>query len=145
MIRGRETVPDLWLLTAPIRPERFEWIVEKATELGVRRIVPVLTARTNHARLKPERLRAHMVEAAEQCGRTRVPKIVEPVQLRRLVGELDPARHLYFADESGGGALTETFRQGPALILVGPEGGFTTEERGDRRACGAIGVYGAGG
>ena len=75
MIRGREETPDLWLLTAPIKPDRFEWIVEKATELGVRRIVPVLTERTNHARLKPDRLRAHMVEAAEQCGRTALPEL----------------------------------------------------------------------
>ncbi len=129
MIRGRETVPDLWLLTAPIRPERFEWIVEKATELGVRRIVPVLTARTNHARLKPERLRAHMVEAAEQCGRTALPELAEAVKLDALLKGWDPGRVLLFADEEGGADMATLKPKCPAAILIGPEGGFSAEER----------------
>ena len=65
MIRGREETPDLWLLTAPIKAERFEWIVEKATELGVSRIQPVITERTNRDSSRPDRLLAHMIEAAE--------------------------------------------------------------------------------
>lgn len=129
MIRGRETVPDLWLLTAPIRPERFEWIVEKATELGVRRIVPVLTARTNHARLKPERLRAHMVEAAEQCGRTALPELVEAVKLESLLTGWDAGRTLLFADEEGGADMARLAPTCPAAILIGPEGGFSADER----------------
>lgn len=129
MIRGRETVPDLWLLTAPIRPERFEWIVEKATELGVRRIVPVLTARVNHVRIKPERLRAHMVEAAEQCGRTALPELAEPVKLDALLAGWDPGRALLFADEEGGAAIGTIPLHLPLAILIGPEGGFAPEER----------------
>jgi 16S rRNA (uracil1498-N3)-methyltransferase len=129
MIRGRETVPDLWLLTAPIRAERFEWIVEKATELGVRRIVPVLTARVNHGRLKPERLRAHMVEAAEQCGRTALPELADPVKLGDLLADWDPGRSLLFADEEGGAGMDALRPKAPAAILIGPEGGFSPEER----------------
>lgn len=129
MIRGRETVPDLWLLTAPIRAERFEWIVEKATELGVRRIVPVLTARTNHARLKPERLRAHMIEAAEQCGRTALPELAETVKLPELLKGWDAGRVLLFADEEGGADMAAIDPRCPAAILIGPEGGFAADER----------------
>jgi 16S rRNA (uracil1498-N3)-methyltransferase len=129
MIRGRETVPDLWLLTAPIRSERFEWIVEKATELGVRRIVPVLTARVNHGRLKPERLRAHMVEAAEQCGRTALPELADAVKLGELLAGWNASRTLLFADEEGGDSMAALKPAPPAAILIGPEGGFSAEER----------------
>jgi 16S rRNA (uracil1498-N3)-methyltransferase len=138
--REPESIPDVWLAFAPVKRAQTDWLVEKATELGAARLAPVITQRTIAERVRLDRLESIAIEAAEQCGRTRVPKIVEPVQLRRLVGELDPARHLYFADESGGGALTETFRQGPALILVGPEGGFTTEERGLVRGAGASAI-----
>jgi 16S rRNA (uracil1498-N3)-methyltransferase len=129
MIRGRETVPDLWLLAAPIRPERFQWTVEKATELGIARIVPVLTERTNHARQKPERLRAHMVEAAEQCGRTALPMLEDARPLAGLVAGWDPARALAFADEEGGAPAAALGVAPPAAILIGPEGGFSPAER----------------
>ncbi len=129
MIRGREETPDLWLLAAPIKPDRFEWIVEKATELGVRRIVPVLTERTNHARLKPERLRAHMVEAAEQCGRTALPELADAVKLPALLAGWDAGRALLFADEEGGAAMDALKPSTPAAILIGPEGGFSPAER----------------
>jgi 16S rRNA (uracil1498-N3)-methyltransferase len=138
MIRGREMVPDLWLLTAPIRAERFEWIVEKATELGVARIVPVLTARVNHGRLKPERLRAHMVEAAEQCGRTALPELAEAVKLADLLAGWDQGRTLLFADEEGGSSMAELRPAPPAAILIGPEGGFSADER-----AAILGVAGA--
>jgi 16S rRNA (uracil1498-N3)-methyltransferase len=129
MIRGRETVPDLWLMAAPIRPERFAWTVEKATELGVARIVPVLTERTQHARLKPERLRAHMVEAAEQCGRTALPVLAEPARLADLLAGWERARVLIFADEEGGLPMPALAAPPPAAILIGPEGGFSAAER----------------
>lgn len=135
MIRGRETVPDLWLLTAPIRPERFEWIVEKATELGVARVVPVLTRRVNHGRLKPERLRAHMVEAAEQCGRTALPELADAVNLADLLDGWDTGRTLLFADEEGGASMAALKPRCPAAILIGPEGGFAADERA---AIGAV-------
>ncbi len=129
MIRGRETVPDLWLLTAPIRAERFEWIVEKATEMGVRRIVPVLSERVNHARLKPERLRSHMIEAAEQCGRTALPELAEASKLLPLLTDWDCGRTLLFADEAGGLPMGELSPSVPSAILIGPEGGFSDAER----------------
>ena len=80
-LRPREPVPDLWLLFAPIKRGRIDWLVEKATELGVARLVPVLTRRTIVDRLNLERLRAHSIEAAEQCERTALPELDEPVTL----------------------------------------------------------------
>ncbi|WP_448582571.1 16S rRNA (uracil(1498)-N(3))-methyltransferase [Thermaurantiacus sp.] len=130
-IRGREQVPDLWLLAAPIRPERFALTVEKATELGVARILPVITARTQHGRQNLARLRAHMIEAAEQCGRTALPELAGPVRLPDLLSHWDPLRALLFADEEGG-APAATAMAGappPAALLIGPEGGFDALER----------------
>ena len=128
-IRPRETVPDLWLVAAPIRPERFALTVEKATELGVARIVPVLTERTQHGRLRPEKLLAHMVEAAEQCGRTALPELAEAVKLEALLAGWPQGRALIFADEEGGRMLAGACPPPPAAILVGPEGGFSPAER----------------
>jgi 16S rRNA (uracil1498-N3)-methyltransferase len=128
-VRPREEAPDLWLLTAPIRRERFEWIVEKATELGVARIVPVLTERTNREKLNPVRLRAHMVEAAEQCERTALPELAEAVKLDSLLEGWDPSRALLFADEEGGADMASLKPRCPAAILIGPEGGFSDAER----------------
>lgn len=125
----RETPPDLWLLTAPIRPERFAWIVEKATELGVARILPVLTERVNHARQKPERLRAHMIEAAEQCGRTALPVLDDARPLMRALADWPADRLLLFADEEGGAPMAAIGARPPAAILIGPEGGFSAAER----------------
>lgn len=133
-VRPRETVPDLWLLAAPIRRERFEWSVEKATELGVARIVPVLTERTNHDRLKPGRLHAHMVEAAEQCGRTALP-LLDPVRpLAEILAGWPAERMLLFADEDGGEPMRALAPAVPAAILIGPEGGFSAAERSAIRA-----------
>ncbi|HEU0100132.1 MAG TPA: 16S rRNA (uracil(1498)-N(3))-methyltransferase [Allosphingosinicella sp.] len=131
-LRGREPVPDLWLLFAPIKRGRIDWLVEKATELGVARLVPVVTRRTVVERLNLERLRAHIVEAAEQCERTALPELAEPLRLGALLADWPAERSLLFADESGGGPLTA--EPGPAAILVGPEGGFTAEERAAIRA-----------
>ncbi|MFN7174476.1 MAG: 16S rRNA (uracil(1498)-N(3))-methyltransferase [Thermaurantiacus tibetensis] len=131
MIRGRETVPDLWLCAAPIRPERYALVAEKATELGVARLVPVLTQRTQHGRQNMTRLRAHMIEAAEQCGRTALPALAEPVPLATLLADWDGARTLLFADEEGGAPAAEVMPASPppAAILIGPEGGFSADER----------------
>ncbi len=127
--RPRETPPDLWLLAAPIRPERFQWLAEKATELGVARFVPVLTERVNHARQNVARLRAHMVEAAEQCGRTALPELAAAAALPELLAHWPAGRALYFADEEGGEAMTALRPAFPAAILIGPEGGFSAAER----------------
>jgi 16S rRNA (uracil1498-N3)-methyltransferase len=138
--REAEIIPDVWLAFAPVKRTQTDWLVEKATELGVARLIPVMTQRTVAERVRVDRLESIAIEAAEQCGRTRVPQIAEPLQLRRFVDELDPARRLYFADEDGGDAVADAFREGPAAILVGPEGGFTDEERAFVRASGASAI-----
>lgn len=134
-LREREPVPDLWLLFAPIKRGRIDWLVEKATELGVDRILPVLTRRTIVDRLNSERLRAHMIEAAEQCERTALPRLEAPQSLDAIVARWPADRALLFADEAGGEPLVAASLPGPSAILIGPEGGFTDEERG---AIGAI-------
>ena len=126
--KPQESVPDLWLAFAPIKKGRVDWLVEKAVELGVARLQPVITQRTVVDRLNLERMRAHIVEAAEQCGRTSLPEIAEPTKLDRFLRARDPARILYFADEAGGEPARSAFKPGPAVILTGPEGGFTPEE-----------------
>lgn len=135
-LREREAVPDLWLCAAPIKKGRIDWVAEKACELGVARLVPVLTRRTVVDRLNLDRLRAHMIEAAEQCGRTALPELVEPVKLAPLLRDWPAERALFFADETGGvpAAAAMTAHKGPAAILVGPEGGFDEAERAAIRA-----------
>ena len=132
--RPQEAVPDLWLAFAPIKKGRVDWLVEKAVELGISRLVPVITARTIVDRLNLERMRSHIVEAAEQCGRTALAVIDEPVKLDAFLRQRDETRTLYFADETGGHAAAAAFGAGPATILVGPEGGFTSEEAAAIRA-----------
>ena len=135
-IRERESVPDLWLLFAPIKRGRVDWLAEKATELGVARLMPVLTRRTIVERVNLDRLRAHVVEAAEQCERTALPELAEPGKLADLLRAWPKERTLFFADEEGGAPLAEAAAAapGPAALLIGPEGGFTDEEREAIRA-----------
>lgn len=129
-LRPREMVADLWLGAAPIRRARYEFTVEKACELGVARFTPVLTRRAVVDRVKPERLRAHMIEAAEQCGRTALPVLDPEAKLADWLPKLGD-RTLFFADEAGGLAARDAFatHPGPAAILIGPEGGFDDSER----------------
>ena len=131
-LREREAVPDLWLLFAPVKRGRIDWLVEKATELGVASLRPVVTRRTIVERLNLERLRAHAVEAAEQCERTALPALAEPRKLEAVLKDWPANRALYFADEGGGEAFVAA--PGPAAILIGPEGVFTDEERNAIRA-----------
>lgn len=133
--REPETIPDVWLGFAPVKRAQTDWLVEKATELGVARLIPVMTQRTVAERVKLERLEAIAIEAAEQCGRTRLPELSEPVGLKQLLHAQSQDRQLYFADESGGEFAPNAFTPGPALILTGPEGGFTEEERAAVRAA----------
>ena len=140
-LREREAVPDLWLLFAPLKKGPIDWLVEKATELGAARLQPVITNRTIVERTNIERLRAHTIEAAEQCDRTALPELAEPSKLAALLKDWDAARTLIFADESGGAPLAQIAKPGPAAILIGPEGGFTPQERELIRATpGAVGV-----
>ena len=132
-LRPLETVPDLWLLFAPIKRGRIDFIVEKACELGVAQVRPVITRRTIVDRVPLDRLHANMVEAAEQCGRTALPTLAEPAPLEKLLASWPAERTLLFCDETGGTPMLEALkdrpRGAPAAILIGPEGGFTDEER----------------
>ena len=109
--RERENSPDLWLLAAPIKRTRYDWIAEKATELGVTKMIPVQTERTQNNPIKPDKLRAHMIEAAEQCERTALPLLDDLIKLDVLLKDWPEDRHLFFA-----------------AILIGPEGGFSDAE-----------------
>ena len=133
--REAETIPDVWLTFAPVKRAQTDWLAEKATELGAARLIPVMTQRTVAERVRLDRLQAIAIEAAEQCGRTVLPDISEPLPLAHLLQHRDPARTLYFADESGGEPAAAAFAPGPAVLLVGPEGGFTDDERTAIRAA----------
>lgn len=147
--------PDVWLLFAPLRKARTDFIVEKAAELGVRRILPVATAFTGAERINRDRLQAHAVEAAEQCGATFVPEVAALQGLDAVLAGWDPARRILWGDEAlaeaareegfpaaaqpeagagGSSAGPGAVRGAPWAILVGPEGGFSAEERARLRA-----------
>lgn len=129
LTRAIEQVPNLWLCFAPVKKARLDWIIEKATELGVARLQPVITERTIVERVKRERLEAQIIEACEQCGRTAVPALADPVKLPQLLRDWPADRALLFADEAGGAPLASIDAPAPAAILTGPEGGFTDRER----------------
>jgi 16S rRNA (uracil1498-N3)-methyltransferase len=136
MLRPREAVPDLWLCPALLKKDRFDLILEKATELGAARIRPLVTRRCVADKLNLERARAITTEAAEQCARTALPALAEPVKLDALLADWPAERALFFADENGGEPAAAAFaaHTGPAAILTGPEGGFDDAERAAIRA-----------
>lgn len=129
--------PDLWLAFAPIKKARLDFIAQKATELGVSHLFPVMTRRTIVDRVKTERLHANAVEAAEQCERLTVPSVGAPIKLEKLIADWPADRHLMFCDEDLSGepahvALAKAANKenpGPWAILIGPEGGFDDHER----------------
>ena len=130
--RSQVALPDLWLLFAPVKKARTDFIVEKAVELGVARIQPVTTRFTNSERIRRDRLQAHAVEAAEQCGATCIPEVTELMPLDRALADWPADRQLVFCDETQAGASTDprsVLTGAPAAILIGPEGGFSKEER----------------
>lgn len=135
-LRPREAVPDLWLCAALLKKDRFDMVLEKATELGAARIQPVITRRCVADKLNLERARALTTEAAEQCARTALPELAEPVKLAALLAEWPESRALFFADENGGESAAAAFaaHSGPAALLIGPEGGFDEAERAAIRA-----------
>lgn len=133
--REQERSTDLWLAFAPVKRAQTDWLVEKATELGVARLLPVTTQRTIVERVRLERLEAIAIEAAEQCNRTSVPTIDEPQSLAAFLKGRDPERPIYFADEAGGQPAAGAFKPAPASILTGPEGGFTEDERAAIRSA----------
>lgn len=131
-LRPQADEPDLWLAFAPLKKSRTDFIVEKATELGVSRLLPVFTEHTNTARVKTERLAAIAIEAAEQCDRMSVPDVCDPVPFQNLLDDWPQDRLLLVPDETGGGeplkdVLLET-GNGAAGFLIGPEGGFSEAE-----------------
>ena len=123
--------PDLWLLFAPIKKARTDFIVEKAAEMGARRICPVQTEYTNSDRIRQDRLQAHAIEAAEQCGGTFVPDVAELQKLNRVLDDWPEDRQLMFCDEALAGAVETLGTAGGDkwAILIGPEGGFSGTER----------------
>lgn len=132
----REEVPDFTLCAALLKKDRFDLVLEKACELGVRRIQPVLTRRCVADKLNLDRARALLTEAAEQCARTALPELAEPIRLDALLKGWQPGRALFFADETGGSPAAASFAAhgGPAALLTGPEGGFDETERTAIRA-----------
>lgn len=157
--RPQEAGPDIDYLFAPLKRSRLDYMVQKATELGVARLRPVITRRTIAERVNVERMRANAIEAAEQCGILRIPDVIEPVKLERILAEWDVSRRLIFCDESadlanplealrslgspgvrpsGSDTLPDVSKamvsdpQGltpPLAVLIGPEGGFDPAER----------------
>jgi len=122
--------PDLWLLFTPLRKERTAFLVEKAVELGVARLVPVATRYLAGDRFRAEKERAHAIEAAEQCEALSVPDLAEMQPLDRVLAGWNPARQLFWADEAlAGQQVDRGGTPGPAAILIGPEGGFAPEEK----------------
>ena len=134
--RPREAVPDFWLVAALLKKDRFDAVLEKATELGVARIQPVITRRCVADKLNGERARTIVVEAAEQCARTALPELELVMKLDLLLRDWNPHRTLFFADENGGEPAAAAFaaHAGPAALLTGPEGGFDDSERAAIRA-----------
>ena len=135
-LRPREPVPDFWLCPALLKKDRFDLVLEKATELGVARIAPVVTRRCVADKLNADRAATIVTEAAEQCARTALPEIAPVAKLDALLRDWPHDRHLFFADEEGGELAADAFcyAEGPAALLVGPEGGFDDAERAAIRA-----------
>jgi 16S rRNA (uracil1498-N3)-methyltransferase len=131
--RPQSNGPDVHYLFAPLKRARLDYMVQKATEMGVARLQPVLTRHTVAERVNGERMRANVIEAAEQCGILRVPEVAAPERLDRVLASWDAGRRLIFCDEASPiadpvAALREIV-PGPLAVLIGPEGGFAPEER----------------
>ena len=124
--------PDIDYLFAPLKHARLDYMVQKATELGARRLRPVITQRTIAERVNLDRMKANAVEAAEQCNLVFVPEVHEPTTLAKAMAAWDPQRRLIYCDETASVTNPVEALKGiapPAAVLVGPEGGFTTDER----------------
>jgi 16S rRNA (uracil1498-N3)-methyltransferase len=131
--RAQEAGPDIDYLFAPLKRARLDYMVQKATEMGVARLKPVMTHRTVAERVNTERMRANAIEAAEQCGILRLPEVHGPQRLDRVLAGWDAARALVFCDEGSEEkdplAALAKVNKGPLALLVGPEGGFDEGER----------------
>ncbi len=146
-LRAQETEPDLWLVFAPLKRARIDYLAQKATELGVTALRPVITRLTAVSRVNIDRLRANAVEAAEQCGRLAVPEVFAPVSLSALLADWSADRRLLFCDERGGTPVAYALQgapSGPWAVLAGPEGGFTAAERRQLRDLPFVTAVGLG-
>ena len=139
-VREQTAPGDIWLAFAPLKHARLDYMVQKAVEMGAARLVPVITRRTQVSRVNTERMRANIIEAAEQCGVLAVPTCDEPITLEALLAQLGTERALIFCDEDAPvsdpfAALSGPLKRGAAAcVLIGPEGGFTPEEQAAARA-----------
>jgi 16S rRNA (uracil1498-N3)-methyltransferase len=134
-LRDQTPLPDLHYLFAPLKHARLDYMVQKAVEMGAGRLSPVLTEFTQVSRVNIQRMKANVVEAAEQCGVLAIPEVDAPKKLADILADWDPARRLVFCDEAAPtarppDALTN-LKHGPAALLIGPEGGFSEKERAD--------------
>jgi 16S rRNA (uracil1498-N3)-methyltransferase len=137
-MRAQDAPSDIWLLVAPVKKERLDYLAQKATEMGAGKLVPVLTKRTQGSRLNKDKLLANTIEAAEQCNIMSLPEVGEAVRLDRLLADwasLGEGRQIVFCDEAaacGTGARELDALKGKKLaLLIGPEGGFDEAERAD--------------
>ena len=136
--RDFTSVPDVWLLFPPLKKDCTDFVIEKATELGIAKIVPVITRYTIAEKIKIQRWEAQSIEAAEQSRRVDIPQILPPQTLSELLSKWDAKRKLFFMDETGNG---QKFRQAlqkattPIALLVGPEGGFSEQELETLKDC----------
>ena len=131
-IKLQEVISDIWLVFAPIKRTRIDYLAQKATELGAGALWPIFTKYTSVSRVNAERLRSNSIEAAEQSGRLTVPKILDPIDFDTLIEKWPHDRDLFCLDETGRGApILDAFRsshQRASGLLIGPEGGFAKEE-----------------
>lgn len=132
-VRPQHAGPDIHYLFAPLKRARLDYMVQKATELGVAVLQPVLTRHTVADRVNLDRMRSNAIEAAEQCGILRIPEIIEPNRLDRVLSRWDHSRPLIFCDErapiKNSIEALSTVPRGPVAVLIGPEGGFAADER----------------
>lgn len=133
LARPQSPGPDVDYLFAPLKHARLDYMMQKATELGVRRLRPVMTRRTVAGRVNLDRMRANVIEAAEQCGILTIPEVLEPLDLPKAIAALDPDRRLVFCDEDAAAespvATLAALERGPIAVIIGPEGGFDEAER----------------
>jgi 16S rRNA (uracil1498-N3)-methyltransferase len=133
--RPQDRLPDIAYVFAPLKHARLDYMVQKAVEMGASRLQPVLTRHTQVSRVNSERMRANVIEAAEQCGILSLAAVTEPVPLDRYLGQREAKRMLVFCDEAAEvRSPLQALQQGLAVadgidILIGPEGGFAEEER----------------
>jgi 16S rRNA (uracil1498-N3)-methyltransferase len=141
--RAQPAATDIELVFAPLKHARLDYLVQKAVEMGARRITPVLTRHTQVARVNLERMRANVIEAAEQCGVLAVPEVDEPLDFARMLASLPSERLVVFCDEDAEvadpiAALSAAPRHAGVALLIGPEGGFAADERAALLARGNV-------